>query len=53
METKPPLPPKTLNTALSKVQAAEDVWNTRDSERVAAVARVHTHIAVTCQYEAI
>jgi uncharacterized protein len=35
METKPPLPPFTLETALQKVQAAEDAWNTRDPERVA------------------
>jgi uncharacterized protein len=34
METKPPLPPFTLDTAKAKVQAAEDAWNTRDSERV-------------------
>lgn len=35
METKPPLPPFTLETARQKVQAAEDAWNTRDPERVA------------------
>jgi nuclear transport factor 2 (NTF2) superfamily protein len=35
METKPPLPPFTLQTALEKVQLAEDAWNTRDPERVA------------------
>jgi nuclear transport factor 2 (NTF2) superfamily protein len=34
METKPPLPPFTLETAKLKVQAAEDAWNTRDPERV-------------------
>ena len=27
-------PPFTLETALAKVQAAEDAWNTRDPERV-------------------
>ena len=32
---KPPLPPFSLETALLKVQAAEDAWNTRDPERVA------------------
>ncbi|PRY40576.1 nuclear transport factor 2 family protein [Umezawaea tangerina] len=31
---RPPLPPFTLETALRKVQAAEDAWNTRDPERV-------------------
>ena len=35
METKPPLPPFTEDSARQKVQAAEDSWNTRDSERVA------------------
>ena len=35
METKPPLPPFTLETAKAKVQAAEDAWNTCDPERVA------------------
>jgi uncharacterized protein len=35
METKPPLPPFTLDSAKAKVQTAEDAWNTRDPERVA------------------
>ena len=35
METKPPLPPFTLETANQKVQMAQDAWNTRDPERVA------------------
>ncbi|BEP34413.1 nuclear transport factor 2 family protein [Variovorax sp. V59] len=34
MESRPPLPPFTLETALKKVQAAEDAWNTRDPVRV-------------------
>ena len=34
METKPPLPPLTLETAKAKVQAAEDAWNTRDPDKV-------------------
>lgn len=29
-----PLPPFTFETALQKVQAAEDAWNTRDPEKV-------------------
>jgi hypothetical protein len=33
--SRPPFPPFTLETALQKVQAAEDAWNTRDPERVA------------------
>jgi nuclear transport factor 2 (NTF2) superfamily protein len=35
METKPPLPPFTLETANAKVKAAANVWNTRDPDRVA------------------
>ncbi|MBW4663151.1 MAG: nuclear transport factor 2 family protein [Chroococcus sp. CMT-3BRIN-NPC107] len=35
METKPPLPPFTLETAKIKVQAAEDAWNTCDPHKVA------------------
>ena len=33
--SRPPFPPFTMETALQKVQAAEDAWNTRDPERVA------------------
>jgi uncharacterized protein len=33
-ENHPPLPPFTVGTAIQKVQAAEDAWNTRDPERV-------------------
>ncbi|GAB2995618.1 nuclear transport factor 2 family protein [Mycobacterium bourgelatii] len=33
-ESRPPFPPFTLETALQKVQAAEDAWNTCDPERV-------------------
>ncbi len=35
METKPPLPPFTKETAIQKVQFAEDAWNTKDPEKVA------------------
>jgi nuclear transport factor 2 (NTF2) superfamily protein len=31
---RPPTPPFSLRTALAKVQAAEDAWNTRDPDRV-------------------
>ncbi len=34
MESKPPFPPFTPETARQKVQAAEDAWNTRDPEKV-------------------
>jgi len=32
--TRPPLPPFTEETAIQKVRAAEDAWNTRDPARV-------------------
>ncbi len=34
-DTRPPLPPFTFESAVRKVRAAEDAWNTRDPERVA------------------
>jgi uncharacterized protein len=34
MEQKLPLPPFTMETALQKVQMAEDAWNTKDPEKV-------------------
>ncbi|MBO1336295.1 nuclear transport factor 2 family protein [Streptomyces sp. VRA16 Mangrove soil] len=34
-EGRPPYPPFTRETALRKVRAAEDAWNSRDPERVA------------------
>jgi hypothetical protein len=37
METKPPLPPFTPETAIQKVRMAEDAWNTRDPDRVVLV----------------
>jgi nuclear transport factor 2 (NTF2) superfamily protein len=36
MAARPPLPPFTRETAVEKVRLAEDAWNTRDPERVAA-----------------
>lgn len=35
METRPPLPPFTHETAAQKVRLAEDGWNTRDAAKVA------------------
>ncbi|MFB8181272.1 nuclear transport factor 2 family protein [Streptomyces sp. NPDC055966] len=35
MADRPPLPPFTRETAVQKVQAAEDAWNTRDPHTVA------------------
>ena len=34
-DARPPYPPFTADTALQKVQAAEDAWNTCDPQRVA------------------
>lgn len=39
-ETRPPFPPFTLETAIQKVQSAEDAWNTRDPEKVASAYTV-------------
>jgi nuclear transport factor 2 (NTF2) superfamily protein len=33
-QPRPPLPPFTYETAVQKVRAAENAWNTRDPERV-------------------
>ncbi len=35
MNTRPPLPPFTAETAAKKARMAEDAWNTRDPARVA------------------
>jgi nuclear transport factor 2 (NTF2) superfamily protein len=40
MSDRPPVPPFDRDAALTKVQAAEDGWNTRDPERVAAAYTV-------------
>jgi hypothetical protein len=37
MDSKPPLPPFTAETAAQKVRMAEDAWNSRDPDRVAQV----------------
>ena len=34
-ETRPPIPPFTLESAQKKVRLAEDAWNTRNPEKVA------------------
>ena len=34
MEKKHPLPPFTKETALQKVKAAEDAWNSKDTEKI-------------------
>ena len=42
METKPPLPPFTLENAILKVRMAEDAWNSRDPARVVQVYTADT-----------
>ena len=37
MDSKPPLPPFTAETAAQKVRMAEDAWNSRDPARVVQV----------------
>lgn len=40
METRPPLPPFTRETAAQKARGAEDAWNSRDPVRVAGAYSV-------------
>ena len=37
IETRPPIPPFTRETAIQKVRMAEDGWNSRDPQRVSMV----------------
>ena len=37
METRPPVPPFTLESATKKVRGAEDAWNSRDPDHVVQV----------------
>jgi nuclear transport factor 2 (NTF2) superfamily protein len=41
-ESRPPLPPFTLETAIQKVRAAEDGWNSRDPEKLALAYSVQS-----------
>jgi hypothetical protein len=42
-DSRPPFPPFTVETAVQKVRAAEDAWNTRDPQRVSSAYTVDTH----------
>lgn len=42
MEQILPLPPFTLETALQKVQLAEDAWNSQDPERISKAYTINT-----------
>jgi nuclear transport factor 2 (NTF2) superfamily protein len=41
-EIKLPLPPFTIETAIQKVQLAEDAWNSRDPQRVSLAYTIDT-----------
>jgi nuclear transport factor 2 (NTF2) superfamily protein len=41
-ETRPPVPPFTLETAIQKVRAAEDGWNSRNPEKLSLAYSVQT-----------
>ncbi len=40
IETRPPIPPFTRETAIQKIRMAEDGWNSRDPQRVSLVYTV-------------
>jgi hypothetical protein len=42
MEKRLPLPPFNMETALQKVQMAEDAWNTKDPEKVCLAYTIDT-----------
>jgi len=42
MEIRNPIPPFTMETALQKVKAAEDAWNTKDPEKVCLAYTIDT-----------
>ena len=42
MSDRPPLPPFDRESALTKVQAAEDAWNTKDPEKVCLAYTIDT-----------
>ena len=42
MDTKPPLPPFTRESAMQNVRLAEDAWNSRDAARVSLVYTTDT-----------
>ncbi|MEO6522598.1 MAG: nuclear transport factor 2 family protein [Mucilaginibacter sp.] len=41
-QPRPPIPPFTMETAILKVQAAEDAWNSRDPEKVCIAYTIDT-----------
>ena len=43
-DVRPPVPPFTAETALKKVKAAQDLWNTKDPEKVILAYTVRAHV---------
>lgn len=43
-------PPFTLESAIAKVRAAEDAWNTREPQRVALAYSVDTEVPLACSW---
>ncbi len=48
--SRPPLPPFTLETATQKVRAAEDGWNTREPERVSLAYTTDSNWRNRCEF---
>ncbi|WP_459209362.1 DUF1348 family protein [Aquimarina rhabdastrellae] len=42
MEQKPPFPPFTKESAIQKIQAAEDAWNSKNPEKVSKAYTIDT-----------
>jgi len=49
-ETRPPVPPFTLESATKKVRMAEDAWNTRDPDRVVLVYTQDTQWRIRAEF---
>lgn len=47
---RPPLPPFTRETAIAKIRAAEDVWNTCDPELASLACTQHSVWRVRCDF---
>ena len=45
MTARPPVPPFDRDSAMAKVQSAEDAWNTRDPLRVAMALHAGLRLA--------
>lgn len=52
-EQRPPLPPFTRDSAIQKVRAAEDGWNSRDAEKVALAYTVDSEGATAANLSTV